>query len=67
MGRNKVTAILLSICLLLSGCSGSSVGELVAGTEQEGAVQGESDHISYEVPAAVPNIFVDRLGRRVVK
>ena len=62
MGRNKVTAILLSICLLLSGCSGSSVGELVAGTEQEGAVQGESDHISYEVPAAVPNIFVDRLG-----
>lgn len=62
MGKNKVTAILLGICLLLSGCSGGSAREMAVGTGQEGTLQGAADDISYEVPVAVPNVFVDRLG-----
>jgi len=63
-GKNRASALLplLIGCLLLSGCSHDYVGETVTGAEQGAAAQEEENHISYEVPAVIPNICVDRLG-----
>lgn len=64
MRKNKTVILLICICLLTGGCSVGAVGTDYAENAAEYSFElpAEEVTISYEVPVAMPNVLVDRLG-----
>lgn len=63
MKKNRLAVLTICICLSVSGCSGSSGADYALSATEYGLALPEGEtQISYEVPEARPNVFVDRLG-----
>lgn len=64
MKNKRLIAFLIGICVLLGGCRNGKFGAEYAAQEAEYnvALPAGEVNLSYEVPQAVPNVIVDRLG-----
>lgn len=64
MKKQRFIAFFIGICVLLAGCRNGEFGAEYAMREAEYnlALPAGEVNLSYEVPQAVPNVIVDRLG-----